>query len=156
MGSETPELLRDSDRVPVWPAGVVGSISHCDDLCAVAIGARSRFRGLGLDVEPDEPVKEGVERVVCRPGEIGWLESAVGDERSRRIKMIFSVKEAVYKAFYPELRTYWSFQDVETTIDLDAERFCAVLPEGPDVREIEGRVVRREGWIISAVARKIT
>jgi 4'-phosphopantetheinyl transferase EntD len=153
LGAEIPELLRDTDRVPLWPSEVVGSISHCGDLCAVAIGKSSRFRGIGLDVEPDVPVKEGVERIVCRDSEHAWLDAASGDERSRRIKIIFSVKEAVYKAFYPELRTFWSFQDVETEIDLDGERFSASLPEGPEVREIEGRVARREGWILSAVER---
>jgi 4'-phosphopantetheinyl transferase EntD len=153
LGSETAELLRDPDRVPVWPEGAVGSISHCEDLCAVAIGEASRFWGIGLDVEPDEAVKEGVERVVCGPREIAWLDSVAGDERSRRVKMIFSIKEAVYKAFYPELRTHWGFQDVQTEIDLDGERFLASLPEGPKAREIEGRVVRRAGWILSAVAR---
>ncbi len=156
LGSETAELLRDSDRVPIWPEGVVGSISHCDDLCAVAIGDRARFRGVGLDVEPDEPVKEGVERVVCGPGESAWLDLAKGEERSRRIKMVFSIKEAVYKAFYPELRAFWGFQDVQTEIDLEGERFRASLPEGPEVREIEGRVVRRQGWILSAVTRRRT
>ncbi len=153
LGSEIPELLRDSDRVPRWPTEIVGSISHCEDLCAVAVGELSRFRGVGLDVEPDEPVKEGVERIVCRESELAWLKSASGDERSRRIKIIFSIKEAVYKAFYPELRTFWGFQDVETEIDLAGECFRAALPAGPEVREIEGRIARRNGWILSAVTR---
>lgn len=154
MGCEVSELLRDDDRVPCWPERVVGSISHCDDLCVVAIAPSTDYRGIGLDVEPDEPVKEGVERIVCRPGERTWLESVPPLERPRRIKLIFSVKEAVYKAFYPELRTFWSFQDVETEIDLEAGSFKASLPEGTEVREIEGRVARREGWILSAVARR--
>ena len=153
LDAEIPELLRDSDRVPLWPTEVVGSISHCEDLCAVAIGKSSRFRGIGLDVEPDESVKDGVERIVCRKPELAWLDTATGEERSRRIKLIFSVKEAVYKAFYPELRTFWGFQDVGVEIDLAGECFRAELPDGPEVREIEGRVARRDGWIFSAVSR---
>ena len=150
---EVTELLRDEDRVPLWPDRVVGSISHCEELCVVAIAERTRFRGIGVDVEPDEAVKSGVERVVCRESEKAWLSAVTGNERGRRIKVIFSVKEAVYKAFYPELRTFWSFQDVETEIDLPNERFRARLPEGPEVREIEGRIRRRGGLILSSVCR---
>ena len=97
----------------------------------------------------------GVERVVCRPEEGPWLDGASDDEdRARRVRLIFSVKEATYKAFYPELRTFWSFQDVHVAVDESAERFIAHLPDGPDVREIEGRVLRRRGWILSSVCRR--
>lgn len=155
LGAEVPELLRDSDRVPRWPDLVVGSISHCASLCVAAVGESAHFRGIGLDVEPDEPVRPGVERVVCRDSERAWLNATCGSgaERARRIKIIFSVKEAVYKAFYPELRTYWSFQDVELELNLEEECFRARLPDGPEVREIDGRIFRRNGWILSGVSR---
>ncbi|HPG27028.1 MAG: 4'-phosphopantetheinyl transferase superfamily protein [Spirochaetaceae bacterium] len=154
VGSPVEALGRDDDRVPRWPEGVVGSISHCAGLCVVALAPRSRQRGVGVDVEPDEPVAEGIERVVCRGGEHAWLdEAADAEERARRIKLVFSVKEATYKAFYPELRTFWSFQDVEVEMDLTRGRFLAQLPEGPDVRAVEGRVARRSGWIVSTVCR---
>lgn len=43
-------------KAPVWPAGFVGSISHCDGL-AVAICARSQhYLALGIDIQtPIEP-----------------------------------------------------------------------------------------------------
>ena len=154
-GHDAPALLRDKDRVPEWPSGIVGSITHCDSLCVVAVGSNETHAGVGLDVEPDEPVSSGVERVVCRPEEGPWLDGASDDEdRARRVRLIFSVKEATYKAFYPELRTFWSFQDVHVAVDESAERFIAHLPDGPDVREIEGRVRRRRGWILSSVCRR--
>lgn len=161
-------LLRTEDRVPIWPEGWVGSISHCDSLAAVAIAPAGTLRGVGLDVEPDEPVSSGVERVVCRGQEFAWLDRASEDlsgsaavqnelrfaeARSRRVKLIFSIKEATYKAFYPEIRTFWSFQDVEVEVDIEAGRFLAALPESADVAEIEGRFARRRGWILSAVSR---
>lgn len=147
-------LLRDQDRVPVWPQGIVGSVTHCEGLCLVAIASTRVQRGIGLDVEPDEAVRDGVERLVCRGAEHDWVNAAGDAEaRSRRVKLIFSIKEATYKAFYPELRTFWSFQDVGVEVDLEAERFVADLPDGPDVRKIEGRVIRREGFILSSVCR---
>ena len=154
-GHDAPALLRDKDRVPEWPSGIVGSITHCGSLCVVAVGSNETHAGVGIDVEPDEPVTFGVERVVCRPEEGSWLDEASDDEdRARRVRLIFSVKEATYKAFYPELRTFWSFQDVHVSVDESAERFVAHLPDGPDVRAIEGRVLRRCGWILSSVCRR--
>ena len=147
-------LLRDEDRVPIWPEGIVGSVTHCAGLCLVAIAPSRAQRGIGLDVEPDEAVKEGVARVVCRGEEHDWVNAAADiDAQRRRVKLIFSIKEATYKAFYPELRTFWSFQDVGVRVDLEAGRFVAELPDGPDVRTVEGRVARRGGYIISSVCR---
>ncbi len=169
-GRDVPALLPDSDRVPLWPQGIVGSISHtttarfpraaratkataarlrATSLCVVAISAR--LRGLGVDVEPDAPVEAGIERQVCRPGELAWLACDDAVERARRCRVVFSAKEAVYKAFYPRVRTFWSFQDVGVEIDLATERFVARLPASAGREVIEGRVRRREGWIVSAV-----
>jgi 4'-phosphopantetheinyl transferase EntD len=144
-------LLRDANRLPLWPADVVGSISHTKELCIVAIAASQARIGLGVDVEPDEPVKPGLERMVCRPREREWLESAEADESGRRCRAIFSAKEAVYKAFFPRLREFWGFQDVEVEIHFAENRFIAKLPENAGRSEIEGRILRRDGWILSAV-----
>jgi 4'-phosphopantetheinyl transferase EntD len=144
-------LLRDSDRVPSWPDGVTGSISHTHDLAVVALASSAEFEGVGLDVEPDEPVERGIERIVCRDAERAWLEAGPGGERGARCKIVFSTKEAVYKAFFPRTRVFWSFQDVEVEIDLTGERFEARLPESAGRPRIEGRIFRRQGWILSSV-----
>jgi len=144
-------LLRDADRLPLWPANVIGSISHKQNLCIVAIASEHARMGLGVDVEPDEPVKPGLERMVCRPREREWLESPDANESGRRCRAIFSAKEAVYKAYYPRLREFWGFQDVEVEIHFAENRFLAQLPASADRSEVEGRILRRDGWILSAV-----
>jgi 4'-phosphopantetheinyl transferase EntD len=146
------ELLRDDDRVPRWPAGIVGSISHTKDLCVVAVAYERDFRRLGVDVEPDAPVSAGIERRVCTPSEISWLDEGPLADRRHRCRMIFSVKEAVYKAFYPELREFWGFQDVGVILDLTEQRFVATLPASAGLARVEGRLLRRAGWIIAGVA----
>jgi 4'-phosphopantetheinyl transferase EntD len=152
LGYADFELLRDANRLPLWPTNVVGSISHTQNLCIVAVASTGDRMGLGVDVEPDEPVKAGLEKLVCRPREREWLlKAADGDESSRRCRAIFSAKEAVYKAFYPRLRERWGFQDVEVDIQFAKNRFLAQLPESADRSEIEGRIFRRDGWILSAV-----
>jgi 4'-phosphopantetheinyl transferase EntD len=152
LGHPRFELLRDDDRVPVWPAGIVGSISHTRNLCMAAAVSGARFLGVGLDVEPDEPVETDIERIVCRNAEKLWVDSAGPEERGRRCRIIFCVKEAVYKAFYPRLREFWSFQDVEVRIDIASGSFVANVPRSTGFECVEGRVVRREGWIVSGIS----
>ncbi len=146
------ELLRDEDRVPKWPVGIVGSISHTGNLCAVAIAPESEYRGIGLDVEPDRPVGPGIEGRVCTPLEVAWLETGPTADRGQRCRMIFSIKEAVYKAFYPRLRESWGFRDVSVELDLAAQRFTAKAPPSSGSARVEGRLLRRAGWIISGIA----
>lgn len=152
LGHPNFPLLRDEDRVPCWPKGIVGSISHTGSICVAAVGLESQYSGLGLDIEPDEPVESDIGRVVCRDGEHDWVAEATGDERGRRTRIIFSVKEAVYKAFYPRTREFWSFQDVTVSIDLEEGRYRAQLPKSAGIAEVEGRVQRCDGWIVAALA----
>jgi len=149
------ELLRDDDRVPRWPSDVVGSISHTagmgEGLCVVAVSSARNRRGVGVDVEPDEAVSEGLEASICLPSEQAWIGGAGPDDRGRRCRVVFSIKEAVYKAFFPTVRKVWGFMEVEVEIDLGAEAFRARLPESAGQSDIEGRVLRRDGWILSGV-----
>ena len=130
-----------------------------DGVLAAGLGARDTLRleaalplyGHELD-DTTSPFEAGLERFVCRPHEREWLESTTDAvEAGRRCRAIFSAKEAVYKAFFPRLRKFWGFQDVEIKIDFDENRFVAQLPESADRSEIEGRILRRDGWILSAV-----
>jgi len=51
LGVQDCALPMGNDREVLWPEGIVGSISHCDDLCAVAVARRDFAAGIGLDVE---------------------------------------------------------------------------------------------------------
>ena len=63
------------NRAPLWPRGIVGSISHCEGYCAVVAARQDRFAGLGLDVERGEPLGRNLVKRVCRPTEIARLDS---------------------------------------------------------------------------------
>lgn len=144
-------LLRDADRVPIWPCGIVGCISHTGDLAVTVVASSAEYLGIGIDVERDEPVERGIERIVCRKPEQAWIAEASGSERGRRCKIVFSIKEAVYKAFFPSIRTFWSFQDVGVEIDLARNGFEARLPPSAGLERIEGRLARRSGWVLASV-----
>ena len=144
-------LIRDNDRVPIWPLDVVGSISHKDDLCVVAVASTRDRLGLGIDIEPDQPVKPGLERQICLPSELQWVGEEGASELGRRTRAVFSAKEAVYKAFFPRVRAVWGFHEVEVAIDFAASSFRATLPKSAGRTFVNGRLLRREGWILSGV-----
>ena len=152
VGHPNFSILREEDRIPIWPADIVGSISHTNGLCAAVIARRSDFAGLGLDLEPDSAVDRDIERVVCRDAEHEWVRAEGAAEHGRRCRIVFSVKEAAYKAFYPRTRVFWGFQDVGVAIDLEAGTFEAELPESADRERTAGRILQREGFFVSGVA----
>lgn len=105
-----PPILKGPHNEPIWPRGYVGALTHTSEMAICAVAPAHRTRGLGVDVEDlRTQVPEDAYRLVCTNDELTWLLSANPDERTTRFKMIFSSKEAVFKAFFPQVRTYIEF-----------------------------------------------
>jgi 4'-phosphopantetheinyl transferase EntD len=153
LGAAGGPLLPDADRVPRWPAGIVGSISHTDDLCVVAAAREGDVLGLGVDVEPEGPLGADLEARIATPTERAWL-SGRGTERARHLlRALFSVKECVYKACFPRTRERWGFQDLEVALAPEDEAFRAEPRVGALAgRPLAGRVARRGGYWIATFA----
>lgn len=98
---------------PIWPAGIIGSIAHDDDL-AVAVAARSgAMRSVGVDIEPALPLPRELETIVATPQDrLGDLETGTGG------RVLFAVKEAVYKASFPLDDRVLGFEDI--AVDFEA------------------------------------
>lgn len=142
LGLPAGPLLRRADRSPDWPPGAVGSISHCRDFCAVAVGRTERYAALGLDVERAGRARPELARRICTAAERDRLDAFGPDG----LGVVFSIKEAFYKAWNPLTGAELGFQDVETEIDRDACRFRARLirtdaPSAVGRREVEGAFV---------------
>lgn len=153
LGAGRPPIARGADRLPCWPIGWVGSISHSGTICAVAVARTSDHRGLGIDIEPDEPVKPGLPAMVCFGDELAWIADSDPIVERRRARLVFSVKEAVYKAFYPEVRRVWGFAEVAVEIEPALGVFRARLPADAGGGIVRGRVAVAEGWIAAGLSR---
>jgi 4'-phosphopantetheinyl transferase EntD len=111
------------DRQPIWPEGIVGSITHTEGLCAVVVAERKLLRGIGIDVEPAASVKSALWPRILVRAELDWLDSLEGHERAAAATLIFSAKEAAYKCQYPATGEHLSFCDLNVTVaDWGAER----------------------------------
>jgi 4'-phosphopantetheinyl transferase EntD len=137
LGRPAAAIGARPERDPIWPEGVVGSITHTDGWVAAAVAPAAAFAGLGLDAEAGTPLDEALIRLVCRPGEPSDPIAA---------KAVFCAKEAVYKAVFPSTRTFLEFHDVEVAFEGDgAGPFTAtVVATG---RRVAGHLERAGGLV---------
>ena len=108
-------LLVAADRQPIWPASLVGSISHTIGFCAAVVADRSTAVAIGVDCETVQQASADISSEVCGAAEILWLRSIPADERAAGVAMLFSAKEAFYKCQYPVTGQRLDFQDVRIT-----------------------------------------
>ncbi len=111
------------DRTPQWPMGVMGSITHCADVCLAAVVPSARVSGIGIDIEPATPLGRSLWPLVLCAEEIARLESAA--EAELLAKSIFVAKEAAFKAQYGKSRTVFGFDGLR--IDWSGDQFEAVF-----------------------------
>jgi enterobactin synthetase component D / holo-[acyl-carrier protein] synthase len=115
-------ILRGPRGRPLWPAGFVGSITHCTDFCCAVAARSSRIRSLGLDAEEIARLEGSLACLVCRPEELAHFEDLPVLPTTNWEKLAFSAKEAFYKCHYPLTGEVLDFQDVSVRFSLDANR----------------------------------
>jgi 4'-phosphopantetheinyl transferase EntD len=109
-------------REPLWPAGVIGSITHDHRYAAAAVKAAGYQRGIGIDIArvigrealPSlwNTVIDAQEVRVLHAQGHGWSSAAL-------LTLAFSAKESLYKAAY---------RAVGQIFDFDAARIVALEP----------------------------
>jgi 4'-phosphopantetheinyl transferase EntD len=139
---------------PLWPHDVVGSITHCRGYCACAVAKATDVLAVGVDAEVHAPLPEGVLERVAFGRELTIV--ADGDTGVCLDTLLFSAKEAVYKAWFALAHRWLEFEDVELTIDRSAGAFLArLLVPGPVVdgvrlTEFRGRWDVEDGILATA------
>ncbi|MDT0616060.1 4'-phosphopantetheinyl transferase family protein [Streptomyces lancefieldiae] len=166
MGHAPVPLLRGEQGAPLWPKGVIGSITHCEGYRAVVVAERARLWSVGIDAEPHAPLPDDVLDVISLPPERDHL--AELQRRKPRISwdcLLFSAKEAVYKTWFPLTRTWLEFKEARLVFHPQEASFSAVvLPAGRDAaraagvpgayvpRGFTGRWAVEAGFAVTAVA----
>lgn len=116
LGVDPQPLLNDERRVPIWPAGLVGSITHTRGWCAAAVARATDVAGIGIDVEAASVLEHGLWERICRPEERAFLDAQPAAERGLLAKVVFSAKESIYKALYPRTRVFLDFQGMSVQL----------------------------------------
>lgn len=166
LGVAAGPIIRGGRGMPVWPEGVVGTLTHTDGLRAAALARSSAVRSLGLDVEPHGPLPDGVLDAVSLPEEAEWVRAARGEVGSVHWdRVLFTAKEATYKAWFPLTRRWLGFADAHislATTHVEGDTAAGELRTrilidphtvdgGPDLVEMHGRWAVRDGYVASAI-----
>lgn len=104
-------ILRTRGRMPCWPQGYVGAITHHRGHAAAAAARVEDYRGLGLDLETLRPLSQALLRRILRPEEHERLWAIDAARRAVGAMVIFSAKESIFKAVNPIAGAYLGFQD---------------------------------------------
>jgi enterobactin synthetase component D / holo-[acyl-carrier protein] synthase len=129
-------------RLPGWPPGVVGSITHCAGLAAAAVAWFDDLMSIGIDAEPAVILEEDVLATVATPAERVAIEDPLLGT------VIFSAKESFYKCWSALDGAVLEFHDVE--VEFDGPAFAAV-PAGGE--RWPGRWAVRDGYVVTTAWR---
>jgi 4'-phosphopantetheinyl transferase EntD len=112
LGIEEVPITMASDRLPVWPRGIIGSITHTDGYCGAVVASRGVLHSLGLDTEVVENVSADLWPRICTAREISRIGALPAASALRAAALVFAAKEAWYKCQYPLSHQWVDFPQV--------------------------------------------
>lgn len=154
LGMPPQAIAVGTRREPCWPAGIVGSISHAGGMAVAAVAHDHSFAALGLDIEASQVLEPRLIDMVCRPEEARRLHAGGADAAAEAL-LVFSAKEAVYKALAPLVGRFIDFQEVAILLHADGGGFRVQAHGGscpaPLARALQGRIRHLAGMVATAV-----
>lgn len=141
LGLPPTDVAQGADRAPVWPDGLTGSIAHCDTACIAAVSAT--HTSLGIDIEPATPLDGDLWDIICTAPEQAWITTQAN--AGLAAKMVFSAKEAVFKAQYPITGRMIGFEAVTLNLS-DAGDFRVIADDLPT---LAGHIHINQNMILS-------
>jgi 4'-phosphopantetheinyl transferase EntD len=152
LGEPAVPILPGVRGAPIWPAGVVGSMTHCAGYRGAAVARPSVAAGIGIDAEVHGPLPEGVLDLVSSESEREHLRQlAAGWPGVWWERLLFSAKESVYKVWSPPTGRWLGFDEAEVRFDAEGGSFTArILVPGP-FSTLDGRFLVEDGLVLTAI-----
>lgn len=159
LGIPAAPIPTGPNRDPTWPAGVVGSITHCAGYRGAAVAGRGVLASLGIDAEPHAPLPDDVLDAVTVPAERAQLARlAARHPATCWDRLLFSAKESVFKAWFPLTRRMLGFEEAELSVDPAVGTFAARLlvpgtrvDGAPALTGVAGRFLVADALVLTAV-----
>ncbi len=160
---EPPVAIGKGERgMPLFPRGVVGSLTHCAGYRAAALAHRLRWRSIGIDAEPHDALPEGVLDSVSLAPERDWLSSAIPSTGLHLDRLLFCAKEATYKAWFPLTLRWLGFEEAHITFTVDDSGSGGTFHSellvpghtndgGAPLSSFDGRWLISDGLILTAI-----
>jgi 4'-phosphopantetheinyl transferase EntD len=115
MGLGDAVIAKGDNGAPVWPSGIVGSITHTSGYAAALAGESRNFAGLGIDAERAGGVTPDLWPRLFTPTEQETLRTQADPQVSATL--LFSAKEASYKALARKAALV--FREIEISLERD-------------------------------------
>ncbi|HXR71402.1 4'-phosphopantetheinyl transferase family protein [Actinocrinis sp.] len=162
LGVAPVAILPGLRGAPQWPAGIVGSMTHCAGYRAAVVARSEELATIGVDAEPHEALPPEVLTTVTIPEERERLERLAAQQPAVHWdRLLFSAKESVYKAWFPLTGRWLDFEEASVDFrapDHESGSFYArLLVPGPVVAGVTllgftGHWLVRDGLLFTAIA----
>ena len=121
--AELIPIKKNEQGAPIWPEGVIGSITHTENFIGAVVESSDNLRGIGIDTEK-----------ILGPQSVVMVESLVATDEEKRkslsfdpfeyFTLIYSAKESIFKCLNPIIQKYIEFHDVTIeTVSFDSKVF---------------------------------
>jgi 4'-phosphopantetheinyl transferase EntD len=147
---------------PVWPAGVVGSITHSGPYAAAVALDGARWRGVGIDIEcvADQSGCAALMSVAIDGAELATLRAQAGRrDIPELLTLAFSAKESLYKAAFDAVGRYFGFECARVLeVDVAGARLALRIEENLGGPFMRGHVCQvcidtlAEGYVLTSFA----
>ncbi|KAB8312254.1 4'-phosphopantetheinyl transferase superfamily protein [Erwinia endophytica] len=114
MGIDNFVLSNDVTRAPVWPLGIIGSLSHTQHRVCLLLAQATCRKLLGVDCEQliSSNTADDIQKMIISEKEKAVLQRS-GLPFTHALTIAFSIKESLYKAIFPSLREFMDFTSAE-------------------------------------------
>ncbi|MET9498110.1 4'-phosphopantetheinyl transferase superfamily protein [Streptomyces sp. NPDC006552] len=117
LGVPPAPVLPGERRAPQWPAGLIGSMTHCEGYSAAALAHATDLASVGIDAEPHDALPQGALEKIALPSESARLVRLQAQGLPVHWdRLLFSAKESVYKAWFPLTGEWLDFSEADIDI----------------------------------------
>lgn len=128
LGCNETHVGISQQRAPLWPKGMMGSISHTNNraICIVQ-SCEVADQGIGIDIEQclTDSTATSIKSTIINDAEYTLIMNHYVDF-AQGLAVVFSAKESLFKALYPQVKAYFDFLDAEV-VAMGRENLTLVL-----------------------------
>lgn len=142
FGAGDMPIRTDTNRAPLWPAGVVGSITHCTGYSAAAVARQTDLLSIGVNARHWRDRSTVLAAEIAAPQEIAQL-SREGFSIETALELIVSAKKSLFKAMRSHAEAEFGFRSVELAFDKESASFLVAQTSASCVEDYRGMIFGR-------------
>lgn len=107
------------NRQPLWPEGVVGSITHSHGFASAIVAPADAVKSIGIDseFEINNKTAGNVTSHILVDGEAHAANRELTNSAEQYLTLIFSAKESIFKCLYPLVNIFFDFHAARVELD---------------------------------------